>query len=261
MPECTAAVLYARKSKSRSTRETGNGRTSSSEAQLDLCRQRCKEKGWVVLDEFVDDAVSGSGTANRPEFQDALDAACAHHAALVVYNLSRFARNTEDAIRCVKELEKHDAHLVSLKEEIDTTSAMGRFIFRLFASIAELQRETISESTSDMLRSYQAEGRVISSKMPYGFKPDPESFKMKETSQGMRRRPTRIVGDPEEQDVIKRILAWHEEGYGLRGICRKLTEAGTPPRGHEWQHSLVKRILKRGGAHPSSSPPPSRLQG
>ena len=66
---------------------------------------------------------------------------------LVVYSLSRLARSTKDTIAIAERLKAGRAHLVSLSEKIDTTSASGTMIFRLFAVLAEFDRDLVSERT------------------------------------------------------------------------------------------------------------------
>jgi DNA invertase Pin-like site-specific DNA recombinase len=78
---------------------------------------------------------------------------------VVVYKLDRISRSTKHLIELMEEFEEKGVHFVSLQDNIDTTTAMGRFFFRMLASIAELERDIISERTKDGLNAARARGR------------------------------------------------------------------------------------------------------
>lgn len=78
---------------------------------------------------------------------------------VVVYKLDRISRSTKHLIELMEEFEAKGVHFVSLQDNIDTTTAMGRFFFRMLASIAELERDIISERTRDGLTAARARGR------------------------------------------------------------------------------------------------------
>ncbi|PGA43609.1 recombinase family protein [Bacillus toyonensis] len=78
---------------------------------------------------------------------------------VVVYKLDRISRSTKHLIELMEDFEAKEIHFVSLQDKIDTTTAMGRFFFRMLASIAELERDIISERTKDGLTAARARGR------------------------------------------------------------------------------------------------------
>lgn len=122
------AVIYIRVSTSRQA-EDG----ISKDAQLARGRAWCQAMGYEIIGEHQDNGISGKRTDNRPGLQAALKAACEHKAALVVYSLSRLARSTKDALSISEQLSNAWADLVSLSEQIDTTSAAGKMVFRMLA--------------------------------------------------------------------------------------------------------------------------------
>lgn len=138
------AIAYARISpRSQASLE----RNESIEEQLARMRSYADAVGLVITQEVRDELKSGTSWRKRPAFADAIEQVCTRRAVLLVYDLKRFARNTKEAIELVEKIETAGANLVSLSERIDTTTGMGRFIFRLFASLAELERDQISERT------------------------------------------------------------------------------------------------------------------
>ncbi len=131
---------------------------------VSLDAQRGKIEAWCLVNDaqlvdcFVDAGISGKRADNRPELQKALEAATAQKGVLIVYSLSRLARSTKDTITIGEQLEKAGADLVSLSEQIDTTSAAGKMIFRMLAVMAEFERDLVSERTKtalDFMRSQE----------------------------------------------------------------------------------------------------------
>ena len=125
---------------------------------VSLDPQKARIEAWAAANGMqlaavhVDAGISGAKTANRPALRAALAEACRRKAALVVYSLSRMARSTTDAIEIAACLEKAGADLVSLSEQIDTTSAAGKMIFRMLAVLAEFERDLISERTTSAIQ-------------------------------------------------------------------------------------------------------------
>ena len=104
----------------------------SLDAQEAKIRPWCEGAGYQLTGLHVDAGLSGSRADNRPSLQTALNNACAQKAALVVDSLSRLARSTKDAIGISERLSKAGADLVSLSERLDTTTAAGKMIFRMY---------------------------------------------------------------------------------------------------------------------------------
>ncbi len=203
----TAAVLYARFSP-----RPGN-KSMSAEAQLMQCRNYCKFHQFEVIDEFKDEAISGKSTENRPGFLEAMELACRNKAVFVVYSLSRFARSTKDTIIFSEQLDKSKADLASLKEQIDTTSPVGRFTFRLLAALAELEREQTAERTRDAMLYYQSQNRRMSNLPPFGWRVCPDDN-------------AKIEEDEAEQLIIERIIDLRRQGNTLRKISDLLWREG-----------------------------------
>ncbi len=82
--------------------------------------------GFQLVQILVDAGVSGKSTDNREGLLEAVEFACQEKAVLVVYSLSRLSRSTKDTITLAEKLGKAGADLVSLSEDINTTTAAGR---------------------------------------------------------------------------------------------------------------------------------------
>jgi DNA invertase Pin-like site-specific DNA recombinase len=101
---------------------------------------------------------SGSKTA-RPALDELLGQLRAGD-VLVIWKLDRMGRSLRHLVDLVGDLVTRDIGLLSLNDPIDTTSAQGRLVFNLFASLAEFERELIRERTQAGLTAARARGRV-----------------------------------------------------------------------------------------------------
>ena len=109
---------------------------------------------------YSDICSGATPTAQRPGLQQAL--AYARPAdTLVVWRLDRLGRNLKDLVQQVTGLQARGVHFVSLQERLDTTSAAGKLIFHLFASLAEFERDLIRERVQAGLHAARARGRKV----------------------------------------------------------------------------------------------------
>jgi len=199
--------------------------------------QEAKIRAWAIANDHelvsvhVDEGISGGKVSNRPALQEAINDACRHHAALIVYSLSRLARSTKDALEISERLRKSKADLVSLSERIDTTSAAGKMVFRMLAVLAEFERDLVSERTTMALRHLKSQHRRISHNIPFGWEL---------TGDGRH-----LVENEREQGVIALIHTLREQGLSLRAIATELNRRGIrTKKGKAFSHITVYRILK-----------------
>ncbi len=241
-PVTPTAVIYTRYSPRPNKCKPGGEPMGceSCEAQEELCRAACAVRGFVVIGVHCDRAISGKSREGRPGLMAALDQTKAARATFVAYSLSRWARSTIDAIQIAQELRGARCDLVAVKENIDTASPYGRFFYSVFAALAELEREIIVERTRESMLRHQRSGRRVGApptKTPYGYEVDPND-------------PTRMVPDPDEQIILKRIMAWANEGHGGKWIARQLDIQGVTCRlsNKPMDFRTIRRIIARGRA-------------
>jgi DNA invertase Pin-like site-specific DNA recombinase len=154
-------------------------------------------------------------------------------AVLVVYSLFLLARCTRDAIDLAASLSAAGADLEVIRENVNTRSPMGRFVFILFSAMAELEREQVAERTSTAILRHQSKGRRMTrpDRCPNGWRPDPAES-------------DRLVEDAVEQ-ATTRIRDERRHGWGLREIARRLDLAGIACRGGRWSHTTVRSVPLR----------------
>lgn len=133
----------------------GYARVSTRDQNLDLQVDALKQAG---CERIYQDVASGSKT-ERPALAELLGLLRAGD-VLVIWKLDRMGRSLTHLVELVGDLVNRKVGLLSLNDPIDTTSAQGRLVFNLFASLAEFERELIRERTQAGLSAARARGRV-----------------------------------------------------------------------------------------------------
>lgn len=133
----------------------GYARVSTKDQNLDLQLDALRLHGCK---RFFTDTVSGAASA-RPGLDEILKAARAKD-VIVIWKLDRLGRSLKHLVDLVAELNERSIGLRSLNDPIDTTTAQGRLIFNIFASLAEFEREIIRERTNAGLAAARARGRL-----------------------------------------------------------------------------------------------------
>ena len=206
----------------------------SVEAQKDYFEKLIREKpGWVLVDVYADEGISGTSLNHREAFARMIDDAMNGKIDLIVTkSLSRFARNTVDALNIIRKLKLKDVGVYFEKEDISTLDSKGEFLLTLMSSLAEEESRSISENVRWGQRKRFADGRYH---MPYkqflGYK------------KGANGEPE-LVED--EAKIIRIIYRLCLEGYTPSSIAKQLTEAKIPtPSGMDvWQRHTVESILQ-----------------
>lgn len=227
------AVLYCRVST-----EDQAAEGVSLDAQKARAQAWCEANGHGVVGVFVDAGLSGKRADNRPELQKALAAVCDASGALVVYSLSRLARSVKDTIAITERLAACGADLVSLTENIDTTSAAGKMVYRMLAVLAEFERDLVSERTRAAISFKRSNGEKTGGDVPYGY----------QAAEATRRGRTVKVLEPDarEQKAIALACRLRAEGEKLREVAEAMHRRGYMAKGGgRWDLGTLRRMILR----------------
>lgn len=157
-------VIYSRKSKF-----TGKG--ESIDNQIEMCKKYA-ENHFENIEKFYiyeDEGFSG-GNVNRPEFQRLIqDARDKKFNVLICYRLDRISRDVADFSNTIEELNDYNIDFVSIKEQFDTSTPMGRAMMYVTSVFAQLERETIAERVKDNMLQLAMTGRWLGGNTPLGF--------------------------------------------------------------------------------------------
>jgi DNA invertase Pin-like site-specific DNA recombinase len=144
------AALYARVSTSGHGQDVG--------LQLDELRQVAAQRGWT-FSEFVDEGVSGSKD-RRPALDRMMaDARAGKLDVVAVWRFDRFARDTRHLLTAMEEFRALGVAFVSLREQIDTSTPMGKAMFTIISAIGELERDLIRERVVAGVQRAKANGK------------------------------------------------------------------------------------------------------
>lgn len=138
-------------------------------AQREACLKYIRDKGWILVDEYVDRGESAK-TSDRPQLQEMLQRIRDDKSvnAVVVHKIDRLARNMEDHVVIKAALRKNDVQLVSVTENIED-SASGRLVEGILAAIAEFYSANLAnEVKKGMLQKAKSGGCVYQA--PFGYR-------------------------------------------------------------------------------------------
>ena len=195
---------------------------------IDYCRIHGHEVVEIPGDQGSQE--TGYDLAQRPNFQAALkllrDGAAD---GLVVWKLDRYARNALQGLAIFQLFERKGWHLISVRDQIDTSSPMGRAFFQLALVFAELQRNEIVWRVRLGQEAKKAAGGYAGGRPPYGW----------DAVDG------ELVENEAEQALIQQMCAWEEEGYDCKHIAAKLNDQGLCTKsGVPWTYQTVRRVVR-----------------
>ncbi len=232
-------AIYSRKS-----RFTGKGESIGN--QVELCKAYiCGHYGEAALDYTViyeDEGFSG-GDLNRPDFKKMMDDAKRHRFhAIVVYRLDRISRNISDFAGLIEELARLDIAFVSIKEQFDTGTPMGRAMMYIASVFSQLERETIAERIRDNMHELAKTGRWLGGTTPTGYASEEvRSIHI----DGKSRKACRLKLIPEEAEVIKTIYDLYMETDSQTITEAELIKRGLKTKNNKYfTRFSIKSILQ-----------------
>jgi site-specific DNA recombinase len=199
--------------------------------------QRKKIAAWAKLHEvevvrWWEEIDQSGAKLQRPMFQQALER-CerGETGGIIVARLDRFARSAVDALESIKRLNQAGARLVSVEDNFDGSTPMGRFAIGILTLIAELELERIKESWSAAVREAVGRGVHISARTPVGYKRDESG---------------RLLQDEPAASVVRELFSRRALGSSWAELARFLEEAGVyPSTGNKhWSKVGVASVIK-----------------
>ena len=229
------AAIYTRKSK-----YTEEG--ESIENQIHMCIDYA-EKNLGITDYVIyqDEGFTG-GNTDRPQFQKMMkDLKNKEYTHLICYRLDRISRSVADFSATLEMLNKIKVSFISIKEQFDTSSAMGRAMLNISATFAQLERETIAERIKDNLRELGKTGRWLGGPPPLGYK----SVEVENNDADGKSRKKHILAINEnEVDTIKALFKLFMEHKKYNKTATMLNELGYKPRhGKVFNLTIVKQAI------------------
>ena len=245
-----------RRTRSETPRLVGYVRVSTDEqaregvslrAQRERIRSYCSALGFDLVLVHSDEGVSG---ALPPHRRDGLSRALAAIDAgdaegLVVMNLSRLSRSVMHTLRLMDRSRKEGWRLVSVSEQLDGGTPVGRMVLTVLAALNEMERDVLRERTREGMAQIARDGRIRSRYVPFGYRVQGlEATDVHDVPKAARGR--RLVPNAAEQEILDAMLALRDEGKGAQRIRNALNDEGilNPRTGKAWSTGTVAAILR-----------------
>jgi site-specific DNA recombinase len=185
---------------------------NSLDAQYDASSAYIKSQahaGWTLIRSRYDDGGYSGGSTDRPDLQRLLDDIRARKIdVIVVYKVDRLTRSLADFAKLVELFDAHRVSFVSVTQQFNTTTSMGRLTLNVLLSFAQFEREVTSERIRDKIAASKRKGLWVGGPLPLGYD-------MKDG---------KVVVVEEEAERVRLIYRRYLELSGVNALVRDLTE-------------------------------------
>ena len=252
-------AIYTRKSSEEGLEQEFNSLAAQREACEAYIRSQ-QHEGWVLARTRYDDGGFSGGNLERPALQLLLaDIRTGRIDIVVVYKVDRLTRSLADFARLVELFDAEGVSFVSVTQQFNTTSSMGRLTLNVLLSFAQFEREVTGERIRDKIAASKKKGMWMGGNVPLGYDADERT----------------LVINPAEAETVRRIFALYRElgcvrrvkeeadRLGLRTKCRTAANGAERggkrfSRGHLYtvlsNPIYTGHIMHKGQLHPGQQP-------
>jgi site-specific DNA recombinase len=203
-------AIYTRKSSEEGLEQDFN----SLQAQREACEAYIvsqKHEGWKALPAAYDDGAYSGGTMERPALQRLLaDITSGLVDVVVVYKVDRLTRALADFAKIVEVFDRQGVSFVSVTQQFNTTSSMGRLTLNVLLSFAQFEREVTGERIRDKIAASKKKGLWMGGFVPLGYRPD---------------QRTLVIHDA-EAEIVRTIFALYGETGSVAKVAAELARRG-----------------------------------
>jgi DNA invertase Pin-like site-specific DNA recombinase len=190
-----ACAIYTRKSSDEGLEKEFNSLDAQREACEAFIRSQ-KHAGWVTVRDLYDDGGLSGGTLERPALQRLLtDIKAGKVEIVVVYKVDRLTRSLADFAKIVDVLDAHGASFVSVTQQFNTATSMGRLTLNMLLSFAQFEREIAGERIRDKIAASKAKGMWMGGTIPLGYEV----------------KDRRLIVNPAEAETVRLIFQRYAE--------------------------------------------------
>jgi site-specific DNA recombinase len=230
-------AIYTRKSSEEGLEQEFNSLAAQREACEALIRSQ-RNEGWVLARARYDDGGFSGGNMQRPALQGLLaDIRAGRIDIVVVYKVDRLTRSLADFARLVEIFDAQGASFVSVTQQFNTTSSMGRLTLNVLLSFAQFEREVTGERIRDKIAASKKKGMWMGGNVPLGYDASERT----------------LVLNPAEAETVRRIFNLYRElgcvrrvkeqaRLGLRTKCTR-TADGTKRGGRPFSRGHIYGLL------------------
>jgi site-specific DNA recombinase len=205
-------AIYTRKSTEEGLEQEFNTLDSQRESAEAFVKSQAHE-GWTCLPNRYDDGGFTGGNLERPALQRLLaDVEAGKVDCVVVYKVDRLSRSLLDFARLMETFEAHQVSFVSVTQQFNSATSMGRLVLNVLLSFAQFEREIISERTRDKIAATRRRGKWSGGPPLLGYDIDD--------------RGTRLVVNADEAAQVRAIFALYLEHESLLPVVQELQRRG-----------------------------------
>ena len=231
------AAIYARVS----TEEQSDNGYSIEEQQV-LGIEHCKRKEFEIVGVYADKGVSAKNM-NRLEIQRLIsDIKLGKIDVVVAWKISRISRNLKELLEFIDIIDKYNVSIIFISEAIDLTQPSGVLMLQMMGSVAEFERQCISENVYMGMRARAKDGYTNGGNglLGYNLKKEYEG----KSSFGKKKSLSTLVINEEEAAVVRKIYELYTSGKGYKAIANELNTTGyRTKRGNLFNVAGIKGIL------------------
>ncbi len=225
-------AIYTRKSTEEGLQQEFNSLDAQRESAEAYVRSQAGE-GWTVLPDRYDDGGFSGGNMERPALKRLMaDVEAGKVDCTIVYKVDRLSRSLLDFARILEAFETHQVAFVSVTQQINSATSMGRLMLNVLLSFAQFEREIIAERTRDKIAATRRKGKWSGGRPLLGYDLDP--------------RGQRLCVNPEEAERVRAVFALFLD----QGPCRRWRGSWRPEVGP----TSVGGRVRGGNAAASCSP-------
>ena len=214
------AAIYCRVSTEDQARE-GYSLPEQQEKLKDLCKYR----DYNIYGIYEDAGISGKDMEHRPQFQKMLESVRDGKVDVIVaYKLDRLTRSVRDLEILISELEKYECSLECAMDDINTSTANGRFFVRMLTVLSQLEIERVSERTK-----FGMVGAIKDGHIP-----------VRETL-GFMRKDKKLIINPAESEIVERIFDLYYKGKSYQQIANIFNDEKVLNK--KWYDTTILKIL------------------
>jgi site-specific DNA recombinase len=205
-------AIYTRKSTEEGLEKDFNSLEAQREAAESYIQSQ-RYLGWILVPQHYDDGGFTGANLERPALQDLLaDVESGQVDCVVVYKVDRLSRSLLDFARLVDRFDQRSVNFVSVTQQFNTTTSIGRLTLNILLSFAQFEREIIGERTRDKMSAARRKGKWVGGTPVLGYDVDPAGG--------------RLLINEKEARRVREIFALYRSHHSLTAVVSELNRKG-----------------------------------
>jgi DNA invertase Pin-like site-specific DNA recombinase len=211
-PRRVRCAIYTRKSTEEGLEQAFNSLDAQREA-AEAYIQSQKHVGWTLVETRFDDGGFSGGNMERPALQQLLEQIDARQVdCVLVYKVDRLSRSLLDFARLMDRFDQRSVSFVSVTQQFNTTTSLGRLTLNILLSFAQFERELISERTRDKMGAARRKGKWVGGTPLLGYDVAPTGGS--------------LIANPSEAHRVREIFELYRNHRSLAAVVAELSQRG-----------------------------------